>query len=417
MATVKPFKALRPKKDLAEEVAALPYDVMNRTEAEEMAKGKPYSFLHISRSEIDFPREVPSDEDQVYEKAKVNLERMMAEGVFKQDTKECYYLYEQMMEGRSQTGVVARTSVDEYIQNVIKKHEHTRPQKEEDRFRHFDVCNGNTEPVFFAFRNKKSISELIKDWRKNHDPVYDFSTGDSVHHRLWVIDDPEAITSIERSFQGVESLYIADGHHRTASAVRAAMKRREENPNHQGDEDYNYIMAVIFPDEELKIMDYNRVVKDLNGLTVNDYLDQVKSSFDVTPYHGDQPFKPDKKHTFGMYLEGQWYQLQAKDQIIKKGDPIKELDVSILQDHLLSPILGIDNPRTDDRIDFVGGIRGLKELERRVEEDMTVAFSLYPTSIEDLFSIADAGEVMPPKSTWFEPKLLSGLFVYRYEDI
>jgi len=416
MATVKPFKGIRPKPDMAEKVVALPYDVMNRKEAAKMAQGNPYSFLHISRSEIDFPNDVSPYEKKVYQKAKNNLEKMMAAGILQQDEKANYYIYQQTMDARTQTGIVARTSVDEYMNNVIKKHEHTRPQKEEDRFKHFDVCNGNTEPVFFAYRSKKAITDLVNLWIKHNNPVYGFSTEDEVDHKLWIVDDNEIIESIRQGFEDVSNLYIADGHHRTASAVRAAIKRREENPNHKGDEDYNYIMSVVFPDTELKIMDYNRVVKDLYGLTNEEFIEKVKEVFDIKPIADDEPFKPEEQHCFGMYLEGQWYELRANKSIIHEGDPIKKLDVSILQDALLSPILGIENPRTDDRIDFVGGIRGLKELEKRVEEDMAVAFSLYPTSIKDLFQIADAGEVMPPKSTWFEPKLLSGLFVYRFEE-
>lgn len=412
MATVKPFKGVRPDPALAHLVAALPYDVMNRREAKEMAAGNPHSFLHVSRSEIDLDENINPYDPVVYEKAAVNLKEMMATGVLLQDDTPCYYLYRQIMDGRAQTGIVACASIDEYMNDTIKKHEFTRPEKEVDRINHFDYCNANTEPVFFAYRSTPEISKVVDHWVANHAPVYDFTTEDGISHILWVVNDPEQVQALEEHFKKVQYLYIADGHHRTASAVKIGLKRREENPNYTGDEEFNFFMTVIFPDDELMIMDYNRVVKDLNGLTPEEFLDKVALSFDIEKVEGTEPFKPTARHTFGMYLENQWYCLTAKEAIIDETDYVERLDVSILQKNLLHPILGIENPRTDKRIDFVGGIRGLKELERRVAEDMTVAFALYPPSMEELFAIADVGEVMPPKSTWFEPKLRSGLFIH-----
>lgn len=412
MAVVKPFLGVRPNPDLAHRVAALPYDVMNRQEAKKLAEGNPHSFLHVSRSEIDLGEEVSPYDTEVYQKASENLKQMIAKGVLIQDQIPVYYIYRQIMNGRAQTGIVACASIDEYINDIIKKHEYTRPEKEVDRINHFDYCDANTEPVFFAYRANGDIQNIIQQWTRDHQPVYDFTTEDEITHVLWVLDDPEKVTSLEKLFKAVDYLYIADGHHRTASAVKIGLKRREENPNYLGTEEFNYFMTVIFPDEELLIMDYNRVVKDLNGFTSSEFLEKAKVSFEVDQCQGKEPFKPTERHTFGMFLEGSWYKLTAKEEIINEEDPVERLDVSILQRNLLHSILGIENPRTDKRIDFVGGIRGLKELERRVEEDMEVAFALHPPSMEELLSIADAGEVMPPKSTWFEPKLRSGLFIH-----
>lgn len=413
MAIVKPFKGIRPNPSLADKVAALPYDVMNREEAKQMAEGNPYSFLHVSRSEIDLDENVNPYDKVVYEKAAENLKKMISEGVMIQDQQPVYYIYRQIMNGRAQTGIVACSSIDEYQNDIIKKHEYTRPEKEVDRINNFDYCNANTEPVFFAYRSTEEISNLINQWIDAHKPVYDFTTDDNITHILWVIDDPQKVNTIEEMFKKVQYLYIADGHHRTASAVKVGLKRREENPNYTGDEEFNFLMTVIFPDDELLIMDYNRVVKDLNGLTTESYLEEVAKVFDVEEWKGEGPYHPEARHTFGMYLENKWYKLTAKPTIINEDDQVERLDVSILQKNLLHPILGIENPRTDKRIDFVGGIRGLKELERRVSKDMKVAFSMYPPSMEELFDIADVGEVMPPKSTWFEPKLRSGLFVHE----
>lgn len=415
MAVVRPFRGVRPNPELAHKVAALPYDVMNREEAKKMAEGNPYSYLHVSRSEIDLDDSVNPYDKIVYEKANETLKRFKAEGIMIQDDKPVYYIYRQIMDGRPQTGIVACSSIDEYVNDTIKKHEFTRPVKEEDRINHFDYCNADTEPVFFAYRSKAEIQELIYNWIENHKPVYDFKSVDGIEHILWVIDDEEVIKGIEENFKTVDYLYIADGHHRTASAAKVGLKRREQYPNYKGDEEFNFLMTVIFPDEELLIMDYNRVVQDLNGLSSEEFLAKISEKFTVEEAQGTEPYKPEARHTFGMFLDGKWYKLTAKSEIVDETDMVERLDVAILQKNLLQPLLGIENPRTDKRIDFVGGIRGLKELERRTQVDMKVAFALYPPSMEELFAIADVGEVMPPKSTWFEPKLASGLFVHELE--
>ncbi len=412
MAVVKPFRGLRPNPSVADKVAALPYDVMNREEAKKMAEGNPHSFLHVSRSEIDLADSVDPYSTEVYEKAAANLKKMAAEGIMIQDQAPRYYIYKQIMDGRAQTGLVACSSIDEYMNDIVKKHEFTRPEKEVDRINNFDYCNANTEPVFFTYRAKKEISDITNNWIQNHPPVYDFTSEDGISHIMWVMDDTGLIQELENLFKGVDYLYIADGHHRTASAVKVGLKRREENPNFTGDEDFNFVMTVIFPDEELMIMDYNRVVKDLNGNSEVEFLKKASEAFEIEAYDGEGQYKPTERHTFGMYMDGKWYKLTAKSHVIDESDIVERLDVSILQKNLLHPILGIENPRTDKRIDFVGGIRGLKELERRTQVDMKVAFALYPPSMDELFAIADIGEVMPPKSTWFEPKLRSGLFVH-----
>ena len=412
MAVVKPFKGLRPNPSVADKVAALPYDVMNREEAKRMAEGNPNSFLHVSRSEIDLDDSVDPYSTVVYEKASENLKKMATEGIMIQDNEPRYYIYRQVMDGRAQTGLVACSSIDEYLNDIVKKHEFTRPEKEVDRINNFDYCNANTEPVFFTYRAQKEISDTTNKWIQDHNPVYDFTSEDGISHVLWVIDDASVISSLENMFKNVQYLYIADGHHRTASAVKVGLKRREENPNYTGHEAFNFVMTVIFPDDELMIMDYNRVVKDLNGLAKEEFLGRIGEAFCFEEYKGEGQYKPTERHTFGMFLEGKWYKLTAKGHVVDESDIVERLDVSILQKNLLQPILGIENPRTDKRIDFVGGIRGLKELERRAQVDMKVAFALYPPSMDELFAIADIGEVMPPKSTWFEPKLRSGLFVH-----
>ncbi|ABR49725.1 uncharacterised conserved protein UCP033563 [Alkaliphilus metalliredigens QYMF] len=412
MAIVKPFKGVRPNPSVAHKVAALPYDVMNREEAKKMAQGNPQSFLHVSRAEIDLDDDVSPYGDVVYQKAAENLKDMMKQGVLIQDEAPKYYIYRQIMDGRGQTGLVACASIDEYLNDVIKKHEFTRPVKEVDRINNFDFCNANTEPVFFAYRAQKEINKIIKAWTDGNEPVYDFTSEDDIGHILWVVDDLEKIDALEKLFKDVPYLYIADGHHRTASAVKVGLKRREANPDYTGDEAYNFMMTVIFPDDELLIMDYNRVVQDLNGLETDEFLEKVAKAFHVQKWQGEGPYKPEARHDFGMYLENKWYKLTAKNEVINEDDDTERLDVSILQKNLLNPLLGIEDPRTDKRIDFVGGIRGLKELEKRVKHDMKIAFSLYPPSMDELFAIADIGQVMPPKSTWFEPKLRSGLFVH-----
>ncbi|MEA4849215.1 MAG: DUF1015 family protein [Clostridiaceae bacterium] len=413
MATVKAFRAIRPAPELAHKVAALPYDVMDSNEAREMVKGNPYSFLHVDKAEVDLDPSIDLYDKSVYEKARDNMRTMIKDGVFMRDEKNCMYIYKQVMKGRAQIGIVGCTSIDDYVNNIIKKHEFTRADKEQDRINHVDYCNANTGPIFLTYRASKEINKMVNSWMSNHEPVYDFVSDDGIGHTVWVIDDAAAIGKLEVMFGAVDYLYIADGHHRSASAVKVGLKRREDIPSYKGDEEFNFFLSVLFPDEQLYIMDYNRVVKDLNGNSPEEFLEKVREKFKIEVYRGEGPFKPISKHTFGMYMDGNWYKLKAKAGTYNEKDPVDRLDVSIMQNNLLDPILGIQDPRTDKRIDFVGGIRGLEELEKRVNAGMKVAFSMYPTTIDDLMSIADAGKVMPPKSTWFEPKLRSGLFIHE----
>lgn len=412
MAVVRPFMGIRPSKDLVEKVASLPYDVMNRKEANEMSAGNDYSFLHVVRAEIDVDDSVDQYDKVVYETARKNLDKMIEDNILVQDESPCYYIYRQIMDGRVQTGLVGCTSIDDYMNNVIKKHEFTRPAKEVDRINNFDYCDANTAPIFLTYRKNDELNKMINDYIKFNKPIYNFTSEDDITHIVWVINGDFIIDSISSIFENTEYLYIADGHHRSASSVKVGLKRREENPDFTGEEEFNYFLSVIFPDEDLFIMDYNRVVKDLNGYTKEEFLDKVKVNFLVEEYTGGS-YRPVDKHTYGMYLDNKWYKITAKAEITNKENIVDRLDVAILQDNLLGPILDIKDPRTDKRIDFIGGIRGLKELERRVDEGMKVAFSMYPTTIDDLMEVADTGEVMPPKSTWFEPKLRSGLFVHR----
>ena len=412
MAQIRPFKAYRPCKGMEERIAALPYDVYNRAEAHEVVKKNPESFLAVDRAETQFGEEVDTYADCVYEKADQMLREKIQEGKFVQDPTPCFYLYELTMDGHSQTGVVGCASIDDYRNNVIKKHENTRADKEEDRIRHVDTCSMQTGPIFLAYRAKEDLKEKIGELKKQA-PVYDFVSEDGIGHRVWVIDNNSDVSMIEEAFGKIPAIYIADGHHRCASAVKVGLKRREQYPDYTGEEEFNYFLSVIFPDEELRILDYNRVVKDLNGLDVAAFLTRIGEYFTVEK-KGQAPYRPTKKGMFGMYLEDEWYSLVAKEKI-KSEDAVEGLDVSLLQNDLLDPILGIMDPKTDKRIDFVGGIRGLGELERRVHTDMKVAFSMYPTSIAELFAVADAGRLMPPKSTWFEPKLRSGLFLHEIE--
>lgn len=412
MAQIRPFKAYRPCKGMEERIAALPYDVYNRAEAHEVVKKNPESFLAVDRAETQFGEEVDTYADCVYEKADQMLREKIQEGKFVQDPTPCFYLYELTMDGHSQTGVVGCASIDDYRNNVIKKHENTRADKEEDRIRHVDTCSMQTGPIFLAYRAKENLKEKIGELKKQA-PVYDFVSEDGIGHRVWVIDNNSDVSMIEEAFGKIPAIYIADGHHRCASAVKVGLKRREQYPDYTGEEEFNYFLSVIFPDEELRILDYNRVVKDLNGLDATAFLTRIGEYFTVEK-KGQAPYRPTKKGMFGMYLEDEWYSLVAKEKI-KSEDAVEGLDVSLLQNYLLDPILGIKDPKTDKRIDFVGGIRVLGELERRVHTDMKVAFAMYPTSIAELFAVADAGRLMPPKSTWFEPKLRSGLFLHEIE--
>lgn len=412
MAVFMPFKAIRPVPEFASKVAALPYDVMNSAEAAEMVKGNPYSFLHVDKAEIDLPAGTDLYSEQVYLKARENLDKLVSDGICKQDEENKFYIYRQIMNGRSQTGLVGCVSIDDYINGIIKKHELTRADKEADRINHVDYCDANTGPIFLTYRPQAEIAKLLSDWKQEHAPVYDFVTDDGIANTVWAIDCAETAEKISALFAAVDYLYIADGHHRAASAVKVGLKRREQFPDYNGSEEFNRFLAVLFDCDELEIMDYNRVIKDLNGFTEKQFVEKISECFCVE-HVGKSAYKPEKAHTFGMLLGGEWYKLAAKDGSFNAADPVEALDVSILQNNLISPILGIDDPRTDKRIDFVGGIRGLGELERRASEDMCLAFSMYPTTLKELMDIADAGQIMPPKSTWFEPKLLSGLFIHK----
>ena len=410
MAFIKPFKCIRPAADVAHKVAALPYDVYNRSEACEVVKDNPLSFLNIDRAETQFDDSVDTYADCVYEKARELLNMAIEEGVFHEDAEEAYYIYELVMDGRAQTGIVACASIDDYLNNRIKKHEKTRADKEQDRINHVDRTSAQTGPIFLAYRANEVINEVI-DRTKENTPLYDFVSDDGITHSVWKISDKADVNSVFEAFQTINSIYIADGHHRAASAVKVGLKRREEHPDYDGSEEFNTFLSVLFADEQLMIMPYNRVVKDLNGLSVEEFLEAVSKYF-VVEKCGKKAFYPESKGSFGMFLENEWYLLTAKESITSE-DPVDGLDVAIIQDYLLTPILGIGDPRIDKRIDFIGGIRGLGELERRVSEDMSIAFSMYPTSIHELFDVADADMLMPPKSTWFEPKLRSGLFIHR----
>lgn len=410
MAIVKPFCCIRPAKGLAAQVAALPYDVYSRAEARKEVEGKPLSFLNIDRPETQLPEDADMYGEEAYEKARELLEARIEDGTFTEDQTEKYYLYELTMEGRSQTGIVACCSIDDYINGVIKKHENTRAEKEQDRIRHVDVTDAHTGPIFLAYRPDKALADLVEEEKKQA-PLYDFVSEDGIGHRVWAAQETDAI---EEAFKALPATYIADGHHRAASAVKVGLKRREENPSYTGKEPYNYFLAVLFPANELKILPYNRVVKDLNGLERDAFLEKAGQSFDIEAV-GAEAVEPAEKGQLGMLLDGCWYLLTAKAEV-KTADPVDGLDVSILQDRLLGPVLGIGDPKADKRIDFIGGIRGLGELERRTREDMRIAFSMYPTSMEELLAVADAGRLMPPKSTWFEPKLRSGLFIHRLTE-
>lgn len=414
MAILRPFKAIRPTPDKADKVGALPYDVMNSDEAREMVKDNPYSFLHVDKAEIDLPKDTYIYDEKVYEKAKENLEKLISDGILVQDAKPMLYIYRQIMNGRAQTGLVGCTAVDDYIDNIIKKHEFTRADKEADRIHHVDTCNANTGPIFLTHRENEIVSNIVENWKSNNAPVYDFMSDDGISQTVWVIDDDSTVESLVNEYAKIPYLYIADGHHRCASAVKVGEKRRA-NGEYDKNAEFNFFLSVIFPCNELKIMDYNRVIADLNSLSAEEFIAKISEKFTVEKM-GEEPYAPKERHTFGMFLDGEWYCISAKSEYINENDPVECLDVSILQNNLISPVLGIDDPRTDKRIDFVGGIRGLSELERRVNEGMRIAFSMYPTSLSELMNIADAGKVMPPKSTWFEPKLLSGLFIHRLSE-
>lgn len=410
MASIRPFVSIRPQKGKAASIAALPYDVYNREEATKEVEKNAESFLRIDRAETQFPISVDMYDDSVYQRAHDTLWNLVEDGTFIREDKKCYYIYELTMNGRVQTGIVACAAVDDYLNDTIKKHENTRAEKEVDRIRHVDACNAQTGPIFLAYRSNDIINRIVAQ-TKEQEAEYDFTSEDGIRHRVFVIREDEDIAALEAAFAGIDSIYIADGHHRAASAVKVGLKRRAENPAHNGTEEYNFFLSVLFPHDQLMIMDYNRTVKDLNGMDKDAFLSKISECFIVET--SDGPVKPEKKGNFGMYLEGQWYRLAARPELFEGKDAVGRLDVSVLQDYLLGPVLGIGDPRTDARIDFVGGIRGLKELERRADGDMKVSFSMYPTSITELFDVADQKLLMPPKSTWFEPKLRSGLFIHE----
>lgn len=409
MAVIKPFRAYRPKNGLEAEIAALPYDVYNREEATTVVQGKPLSFLNIDRAETQFEATVDTYDDRVYQKAHDLLWGMIEQGQFVQEDKSVYYIYELTMNGRVQTGIVACASVDDYQNQVIKKHENTRADKELDRIRHVDTCNAQTGPIFLAYRANAVLREILGRTKQNP-ALYDFTSDDGITHRVWCISDDADVATIQNTFAGIEQIYIADGHHRCASAVKVGLKKREENPAYTGEEEFNFFLSVLFADEELMIMDYNRVVKDLNGLSEEEFMQKIQDVFYIAE-QGDVCHKPEKKGQISMLLGNTWYLLEVKEEY-QNDDPVDGLDVAILQNHCLAPMLGIEDPKTDKRIDFIGGIRGIEELERRVNSDCKVAFAMYPTSIHELFGVADANRLMPPKSTWFEPKLRSGLFIH-----
>lgn len=409
MAVIKPFECVRPNEKDAARVAALPYDVYNRQEAVCEVKREPLSFLKIDRAETQFDDSTDTYAPEVYVKAKELFEEALADKTFITDTDKTYYIYALTMDKRTQTGIVACASIDDYLNNVIKKHENTRADKEVDRITHVDTLSAQTGPIFLAYRADSVINDAVKKTKENK-ALYDFISPDGIRHQVWKMTDITLVENVRKAFEGIDSVYIADGHHRAASAVKVGLKRRQENPGYTGNEEFNYFLSVLFPDEELMILPYNRVVKDLNGYTQEEFLNKIKEKFDIA--ESDKQVSPDKKGTFGMYLGGKWYKLTAHKDIMS-DDPVDGLDVAVLQDNLLAPVLGIGDPKTDKRIDFVGGIRGLSELEKRCREDCVVAFSMYATSIAELFAVADAGKLMPPKSTWFEPKLRSGLFIHR----
>jgi len=415
MPKVTPFKAIRPEGKVADRFCALPYDVYNRAEATEVVKANPLSFLAIDRAETSFSNSVDTYAPEVYAAAAQMLKMRQEDGTLIQDSKACYYIYELTMDGRTQTGIVACSSVDDYVNSVIKKHENTREDKEIDRIKHVDTTNAHTGPIFLVYRAKDEIRSIVKETKENTKSLYDFVSEDGIRHRAFIIDDDAKIDTIRKAFENIDCTYIADGHHRCASAVKVGLKRRKADEKPSDNAGYNRFLSVLFPDDELMIMPYNRVVKDANGLSKEDFFKKVEEAGFVISESKEGAVSPKSKGEFGMLADGDWYLLAAKDEI-KSDDPVKGLDVSILQDNLLNPILGIEDPRTDKRIDFVGGIRGLGELEKRCRTDMRIAFSMYPTSISELLEVADAGLLMPPKSTWFEPKLRSGMFIHSLDD-
>lgn len=411
MAVIKAFRAFRPVPELVSKVAALPYDVVNREQAKEIARGNEFSFLHVDKAEIDLDINIDPYNKKVYEKARENLNNLFEKGVYIQEEKPCFYIYQLTRNGKTQTGLVCCTSIDDYINDVIKKHENTLEPKEKDRIYHVKYTEAHTGPILTAFKGQKQVEDLMKSWCTSHEPVYDWEDNEEIRQTVWVVDDDKVINDLIVMFSKVPTLYIADGHHRAAAATKVGLMKRRENPNYNGSEEFNYYLSVIFADSELTLLEYNRLVSDLNGLSEENFLEKLKEAFDISLQ--TKPYRPTAKHSFGMYLSGKWYRLNSKHGIFDNNDPVERLDVSILHNKIISPILGITNPRSDSRIDYVGGVKGMGELMSRVDNgEMKVAFSMLPTSMEDLMSIADAGRIMPPKSTWFEPKLRSGIFIH-----
>ncbi|HDS06945.1 MAG TPA: DUF1015 domain-containing protein [Bacteroides sp.] len=415
MAVIRPFRGFRPLKEHVKEVASRPYDVLNSEEAREEVKGNPRSFLHVVKPEVDLPAGTPLHSDAVYNKGRENLERLIEEGSMRRDAHEMFYIYAQTMAGKTQYGIVGCASVDDYLNGVIKKHELTRPDKEEDRMNHIRVTNFNAEPVFFAYPDHAGLDGIIR--RVTAGPMeYDFTTDDGIGHHFWLVSDPETGRQVTEIFEkDIPFTYVADGHHRTAAAALVGKERRDQNPRHRGDEEYNFFLAVHFPASQLTIIDYNRVIRDLNGMTPEQFLTALKERFEVEE-RGEEIHTPRRLHNFGMYLGGRWYSLNAREGTFDDADPIGCLDVTVLSSQVLAPLLDITDLRKSDRIDFVGGIRGLRELVRRVDSgEMAVAFALYPVTMKQLMDIADNGMIMPPKTTWFEPKLRSGLVIHSLE--
>ena len=415
MALFQAFRAVRPAEGKAEKVAALPYDVVSREEAREIGEKNPYSFLHVDRAEMDLDPGIDLYDAVVYQKAKENLDRFQAEGTLIQDEKPNYYLYELIRKGKSQTGIVGVSSIDDYMNGVIKKHELTREDKEQDRIHHVDICDANTGPIFLACRYPEELLVLMENWKNSHEPVYDFTSEDEITHRVWIVDEEEKIQKINRLFGEISSIYIADGHHRAASAVKVGQKRRKEHPDYTGKEEFNFFLSVVFPYDQLTILPYHRIVKDLKGMEPKAFIGSMKFNFELMAMPGF-PCKPVEKHCFGLYVDGEWFHLKAYPDVYAKKDSVGQLDVSILQDKVLGPVLGIEDPRTDERICFMGGNHRLKDLAAVADETGGAAFAMYPTSMEELMNIADEGKLMPPKSTWFEPKLRSGLFIHKLSD-
>ncbi|NNF01471.1 MAG: DUF1015 domain-containing protein [Bacteroidia bacterium] len=413
MAIIKAFKGLRPRKDIAHLVASKPYDVLSSEEAREEAKDNEYSFLHVIKPEIDLEDNIDLYDPRVYSKARDNFEKFQSENILIQDEDPFLYFYRQIMNGKSQMGIVACSSIDDYFNDIIKKHEFTRPKKEQDRITHMKTIGAHPGPVFLSYPAQEEIDKIVQAYAEGNDYEYDFTASDGVQHTLWVVRDRMTIELLESLFNDlVPFTYIADGHHRAASSAKVGQEARQRG-DYTGEEDFNYFLTVLFPEDQISIIDYNRLVKDLNGLSKDEFLREVDSRFMLNKM--DTTYKPDSLHEFGMYLDKQWYRLVAKEDMYDDNDPVAVLDISILSNHLLDPVLGIRDQRTDDRIDFVGGIRGMKELEKRVDSgEMAVAFAIYPVSMQQLMNIADSGQVMPPKSTWFEPKLRSGLIIHKF---